>query len=119
MVCLILVFLVVGPGYFRLEQISNRTSEVSDRTGQTVRQEEATQYCLRQIVDILVVRSAAINEAAKFRSDILDEVLRSAASGDIATLRENLQKYVQASDYYKGVLKDNPVPDRPNLTCPS
>lgn len=103
LLALILVVVLVIPGFLRVQQISTKTDRVV--------------ACISDWADRTAVRSAALSQANADKNTALDTLLRAAATGDVTALRADLTAYVVASDKFNAVVKANPVPQSPKLTC--
>lgn len=103
LLALILVVVLVIPGFLRVQQIANKTDDVV--------------ACINDWADRTAIRSSALAAANADKNTALDALLRAAAAGDVAALRTDLTTYVTASDRFNAVVKANPVPQSPKLTC--
>lgn len=100
---LVLIFLIAGPGFFRLEQINNKTNSIVK--------------CINDWADASINRSVILTDALADRNEILDKVLRAASGADREELIKDLNDYKVASDKYKELVKSNPIPRSPKLIC--
>ncbi|SRR6266498_1856001 len=100
---LVLIILVAGPGFYRVEQINNKT----DRT---VR-------CINEWADVSVNRGVVLTDALADKNEKLDILLRAASAADREGLIKGLREYTVASDKYKELLKNNSIPESPKLAC--
>lgn len=102
---LIIVTVVVVPGYIRGEQIDAKT--------------DRTVACVQEWADQVTERTQALSELANARTNALDELLRVVyfSPGDEGLAFQRLAEYVRVSNEYRQAVQKSPVPPSPQLSC--
>lgn len=107
----LLILVIAGPGFLRVEQISNRQIELGE--------------CVRQTVNQIVARTDALSGPTRDRANALDALIltfRPQINGqppDRAAIDKAFREYFAASDKYRETLRTHPIPDAPKFNCPN